>query len=401
MTPLATRTGSASLASLVVGGGAFLVPLLLIYAPLGLAGLMPAILVLTVVARLIRRETVFRLDWILITIILAIATLILLSTIWSFVPDTTFSKAPRTAAALISGGLLIGVVSRFSKAERAVALNAAAIGIFVGLLCLAGERLMDGMFFPSVSKTFDLNRFLNLFNRALSVLAILVWPIAVHLERKKRFSGYALVGTFFALLFAFQTGAATAAVVLGATAFAICYAAPKWGSIALAGLTAGWIVLSPTIDQALPPPKQMLEELKIPRSSYHRLIIWNFASERIAERPLLGWGFNASRSVPGSTAEVDTFEPAMPLHPHNAALQWRLELGVPGALLGAALVVFAFHRIRRRSDARLETAVAAAATIASFAIAMLSFGIWQSWWVASLFLAATFCVLACGKPPDN
>ena len=39
-------------------------------------------------------------------------------------------------------------------------------------------------------------------------------------------------------------------------------------------------------------------------SAGHRLEIWHFAGQRIAERPLLGWGLDASRAIPGGNALI-------------------------------------------------------------------------------------------------
>ncbi|MFC7608386.1 hypothetical protein [Teichococcus aestuarii] len=44
----------------------------------------------------------------------------------------------------------------------------------------------------------------------------------------------------------------------------------------------------------------------IPPSAAHRVLIWEFVLERIGERPLLGWGGESSRSLPGGR---DTFTP--------------------------------------------------------------------------------------------
>ena len=93
----------------------------------------------------------------------------------------------------------------------------------------------------------------------------------------------------------------------------------------------------------------------IPPSAAHRLLIWDFVILRIAERPLLGWGMEASRSLPGHATTPPggpgPLRPGwrrdarlagrraelLPLHPHNGALQLRLELGWPGVLLAALL----------------------------------------------------------------
>ena len=71
-------------------------------------------------------------------------------------------------------------------------------------------------------------------------------------------------------------------------------------------------------------------------SAGHRLLIWSFTGDRIAERPLTGWGLDASRAIPGGRDPIRPGEAWMPLHPHNAALQLWLELGAPGGRTGAS-----------------------------------------------------------------
>lgn len=125
----------------------------------------------------------------------------------------------------------------------------------------------------------------------------------------------------------------------------------------------------------------------------HRLIIWQFAVDRYFEHPLLGWGMDASRQLPGGSASIPDVEGAefMPLHPHNGFLQIWLELGVAGALcLAAFLAGLAQHQIATlaRQPARLGLAVAT--TAAYLLQGLLSFGVWQSWWLSTALLATTF-----------
>lgn len=53
--------------------------------------------------------------------------------------------------------------------------------------------------------------------------------------------------------------------------------------------------------------------------------------------------------LPGGTTDVNTKSrtlhypnaiEAIPLYPHKATLQWQLELGIPGLVLGLAIVVW-------------------------------------------------------------
>jgi O-antigen ligase len=141
----------------------------------------------------------------------------------------------------------------------------------------------------------------------------------------------------------------------------------------------------------------------LPLSAVHRLVIWDFAAARIAEKPLAGWGMEASRALPGGRARPDAATldrlnittPAqreflalahvevMPLHPHNGALQLWLELGGIGALIGAALILLLGFAASRSAVPAVGAGMLASAAVTG----MLSFGLWQAWWVASLLLA--------------
>jgi exopolysaccharide production protein ExoQ len=121
--------------------------------------------------------------------------------------------------------------------------------------------------------------------------------------------------------------------------------------------------------------------------------IWQFTAESIAVRPVAGWGLNASRSIPGGTDEVSPGTNRLPLHPHNAILQWWLELGAVGAAIGTALIVSVVFRAGQIGGVAGPDAAgpaALAATASALTVALVSYGIWQSWWIATLWLATTF-----------
>ncbi|WP_207537107.1 O-antigen ligase family protein [Sabulicella rubraurantiaca] len=146
-----------------------------------------------------------------------------------------------------------------------------------------------------------------------------------------------------------------------------------------------------------------IEVGELPFSAAHRLLIWDFVASRITDSPLIGWGMEASRTIPGGTGAPDAAVLArfgvsgpywataqlLPLHPHNAALQIWLELGAVGAVLAAWLLV------ELGRAARSPAAVGCFA--AGLVVAMLSYGVWQYWWVAGLLLAAA----ACAAVPDR
>ena len=83
----------------------------------------------------------------------------------------------------------------------------------------------------------------------------------------------------------------------------------------------------------------------------------------------------------------------MPLHPHNAALHWWLELGLPGALAGAAAVAL-FARAAVRLPTRATRAAGLALVGSALVVSMLSYGAWQNWWLAAMGLAAAAMAVA-------
>ncbi|MDP8917123.1 MAG: O-antigen ligase family protein [Pseudomonadota bacterium] len=176
---------------------------------------------------------------------------------------------------------------------------------------------------------------------------------------------------------------APAAVLAGGAALFLARRFGPWGVRAVAALLiavtlgAPWLVLALEGAGAV----DALREVA-PASSAARLDYWTFAAERIAERPLQGWGLDASRAFPNGFA----------LHPHNASLQLWLELGLHGAILAALIWWWLFELVVRvaRTD-RLAAGAAAGAATAWFVIANLSFGLWQEWWLGLGALTAAVC----------
>jgi exopolysaccharide production protein ExoQ len=145
-------------------------------------------------------------------------------------------------------------------------------------------------------------------------------------------------------------------------------------------------------------------------SAAHRLEIWSFVAEHIRQRPVAGWGLDAARRLPGGTTPViihhcdEADRPngialsnqTLPLHPHNAVLQVWLELGGVGVALGFGPLIFAiWHAFRSPAwRTRPVQAMIAATAAAAVSISLISFGIWQEWFLSGLFIAAAFVVLS-------
>jgi O-antigen ligase len=127
----------------------------------------------------------------------------------------------------------------------------------------------------------------------------------------------------------------------------------------------------------------------LPDSSQARIDIWNFVTARITEKPVLGWGIETARSMPGGTDEYMPGRTHLPLHPHNSVLNVLLEEGLVGFLLSLGGLFVVFHTWRRTGrDDPARLASAGAAIVAYLAVGFTAFGVWQTWWIACAWIAA-------------
>jgi O-antigen ligase len=157
----------------------------------------------------------------------------------------------------------------------------------------------------------------------------------------------------------------------------------RWPVVApriLAGLVAAYFLAAPlALVLAKTSGLYARIEALAPLSWSQRMGYWSHAVRWTREHPLRGWGLDASRS----------FAPGIKLHPHDAALQVWLELGLVGAVCMAVFWAVTLLRLSRRTpDAAMAAGVAAAVSYLTFAA--VSFGVWQEWWLATGVVAAAF-----------
>ena len=231
-------------------------------------------------------------------------------------------------------------------------------------------------------------------------VAVLFWPVAVWLKRQ----GWVVVaialgaGLIVASI-GLHVDSPVVALVVGGLVLVLVQWLGRPAIWALLAATVLYFALTPTFFAVAGPRlPHFHSDQGVAKASWGvRLDIWRFAATKIMQRPWQGWGIDASRVWP----EVE-------LHPHNAALQLWIELGVVGAALGALFWVHVWARIAAAARAsRADAGVFAAVAVAYLSIGSLSFGVWQEWWLALGVLAVVACgVLAkvavkpSGRPPE-
>jgi O-antigen ligase len=392
----------------VLGAAAALAPVIGTLEPLGLAPLLVAAAVAALVSRLIHDRDRPWQPVPVIALFAAFAALGLASAIWAYDPGAALHKIPLLAGALACALVLLDSISGCDAAERTRVGRRLLAGVIVALGVLLVERVAGFPVRHLEHATWpDLHSLLITYNRGATVLAILLWPAAMVLWRQRRLYAVLLVAAALAILALYTSGASHAAIVIGAIVFGLALVRPRAiSALLMAGMIA-YIVGSPLIHDRvidadnfdLKIVNNNLNSSIVPRSGFHRLLIWRFTSQKIAERPVLGWGLESSRYIPGGKSLLDPSEQALPLHPHNGVLQIWLELGLPGVALLTALVGWMLLRVRNAPWPAADKAASLALIAAAFVIINLSYGIWQGWWMAALFFAATYGVGALPPAP--
>jgi O-antigen ligase len=384
---------------LIVTGLALLLPPLVVLAPLGMA---PLLVIAAVAVVAVAAATVVQ----ALPRFAAIAVLLAAlgcwgaaSALWSIIPGHSLFEGIRFLGESACGVCLLAATTRIAPATRTRLARALAGGIAVALALLMIERFADApimhWWHGTTPEQFES---LGHYDRGVTVLVLLMAPVAV--GAATAWLRVALIAAIVAAAALMLSATALMAALVALVVYAIARIAPRFTAGAM---MAGIVVIGVAIPLATPSYDSVLtlhaEAPWIKYSGIHRLLIWRFAADHVAERPLLGWGMDSSRAMPGGKTNFNDILPtlhypsraeALPLHPHDAALQWQLELGIPGLVLGLAIVVFVLYRIGWRDVLPAhERAVALALGSGAIIVALLSFGIWQAWWQSTLWLVAS------------
>jgi exopolysaccharide production protein ExoQ len=391
------ETAAASLVSAnIIALAAAVAPPLAVFAPLGEAGLLALAAVLLVLRDPRGSLAACRTHAVPLALLLALALWGAASALWSIVPDHSLFEALRFLGISAAGAVVLGEAATLAPGGRARVEAAVLAGAALAFVLLQLE-LWDGQAIGRWLHDIPEGRFfLYAYDRGVVMLVLIAWPVMTLAHRRFGLWGPGAVAILVLLtLLAFYSQAAVLAMVIGIAASIFAWRMPRFvAAMMIVGAIASAFVL-PSVLPDGPTIARWQAAVPMRKSGSHRLAIWHFVASRMSERPVLGWGMDASRAIPGGEALVQDVMPALqlgpaaqilPLHPHNAALQWRLELGVPGTVIALAFLALALSRAA--GTARRVSALGFAG--AGLTIALLSYGAWQAWWLSSLWLGASF-----------
>ena len=357
---------------------------------------------------------IWRLD-VLRVLVIALALLGLLgmaSALWSTIPLHSLLEGLRFLVICAAGLALLATALALDPAERQRVARWFFCGFIIGLAVLTAAAVLSAVWSPSPAEGGVARwlRHFTVFDRGATTLALALWPaLLVMACSGKRWAIAALILVTLAIVLALKSRTAMLCLMIALALWPLAYGFPRACGVLIAGGLVGLVAVFPAVPLTMDTVVRIHQAVpRLDNSAIHRFAIWHFAIDRIAERPLLGWGLDAARALPGGSDLVD--DPRlpeitraggqwMPLHPHDAALQWRLELGLPGAALATIALVWVSWRASSPAAGPPATRAAALSLIAAaLVVAMLSYGFWQAWWQSSLWLIATFVIAVAARP---
>ncbi|MGO4524279.1 O-antigen ligase family protein [Microvirga sp. 2MCAF35] len=314
----------------------------------------------------------------------------LISLAWAIRPDLgLFSWGEAVLPAVSSAVLIVGWRAAPPPRWMAGAL-AATMLITAGLITV--ELLLD----------FPLRRLLShridgfIYNRPVVTLLLLLAPVLVLVGfRRNRMFCLPLLFLVVATILLSDSEAAKLGLLTATGTFALSYAPFIWVRRLLTIALLGLIWMQPFFGSVMRSvPDTVIEATKAGHSR-ERIALWQAFSDVTHHYPVFGTGFGSSPQM-GShpvAANIDrAYRQMLRIgHPHNAFLQVWVELGAVGALLLSALILWILSCLSRASaDIRR---VGLMTLMMASAIALVSHGAWQGWWIAAVALAAALLTL--------
>ncbi|MGB0631411.1 MAG: O-antigen ligase family protein [Alphaproteobacteria bacterium] len=342
-----------------------------------------------------------------------------LSAIWSITPGQSLERAVKFGLLLLLLGALMHVVSRWTDADRRYLVDMGLKAWWISLVVMLPILIFEAEVRSTVASMFSSKEMQHMVmarkpisNNAVIILVVTAFPLLGHAISggwAKRYVFLSLAGLFVAV---YLSGSTSALLGLSAGLAVWCLYA-RFDRVMAKALTIALPLAMLSMPVLIYPmannPEPIARNIpNFPNSFIHRLLIWDFTLERISERPLLGWGLDTSRAIPGGTelrpihfvvpwSDTPLMHPDqnLPLHPHNAVLQIWLELG----LLGVIVAMIAVWNLLRTQLVSRTGGPMAGFIVCAMAIYCVAFGLMQSWWLALLFL--TWAAVKAGQPSEN
>ena len=350
-------------------------------------------------------------SWKRLTALLFFSNLLAITALWGFDPLFIIERAAIFFGVGFAAILLYASTQDIPEAIKRRIFWCYIIGLTVGIGLLVIESLSGYEFYkflhPRRAETLPF--FEHVYNRSGLTLSLMIWPAVIGLYRITQRRWLISILPIIALvvcLFTTMSQSAQVALICGFIVYIITLILPHlMRRIVFIGLALG-LLFSPWIVRGLDIAVDHFtngQEFELAGYPQHRTEIWTFTADRIMEKPVFGWGLEAGRFMP-SFGQTSAFRPhdsaIIPLHPHNSALQIWLEFGLIGVLLCCLFGLPWLSRKVAKSPVMDHAALLGLLTTGVMA-SLFSYGIWQTWIVATIMILPTILKFSRVTPSPN
>lgn len=323
------------------------------------------------------------------------------SLMWTPEPAAAADSLLRLAMLTLAGLLFLSSVIVIPGSRRRRIRRCVALAPVLTVFFLAIEYTTGGALAALFKEPIDDYRIYAL--RGTAVLAILTIPAAALLLRQgKPWLSGGLIAVAAVAVSLMPMAASAVALAAGLFVAVIVWFAGKRAATAVMATICLLCFAAPWVFTSLVPPERFGRNIvAVPPSWQHRLGIWEFVGARTLHRPVLGHGYDSARVIGEESGTVTVVTPTgsserkrLPLHPHNVALQVWLELGAVGVALFAAVLLAAAALVARTEGSRMFHPAVFGVAISALVVMALSYGAWQNWWHAAMWIAAAACAMS-------
>lgn len=275
------------------------------------------------------------------------------------------------------------------KIEKAV-----FYGIATAIALFFVEYFSQGLLFRGFRSMFQSDSphiyQLNSLDRGCALLSVSSWILISNLlNNRKHIQALLFYGLVFLILYLSDSLASLIGFTLAGSLILFGkFISTKFFRLATVLVLIGSILFPITVHKI--DPYKISDEYSniLPDSAKHRLFIWNFVAHKVELNPFKGAGFAASKQIEVADSEMIDYRnyhwSPLPLHPHSNVLQVLFETGLIGLLLFLSIVLKNLKKVEALVKLNIDFGGAAyACFINYYVIGMISFSVWQTWWVAT------------------
>ncbi len=346
------------------------------------------------------------LSWKTLWLVLIIFGLSALSLSWALHFDVSLKQVSKLAILLPPQVLLLSLVCSLNKEQLEPYIRFFPYGVAFSALFLCFEVMSGGVVFNLVRGE-PLDHFVGSFefNRAAVVLSLYSFSALAILkaQHKHPLSFLIIILPLLSALIVTDSQSAQLSFVVG---MVFLFLFPYHSRIAWVGLAFVILALMLTAPFFVPYIYQNyaadIQQIPGFAQAYvgHRLEIWDYVSRYALQKPLHGFGIEMTRATTNFDSGRIFEDDNSSLHPHNFAIQIWVEFGLIGILIAMGLMYQLFSSLQKNFTLAQQRIILPS-IMGAMAPAAAAFGLWQGWWMATLFHLAAMCLIACKFTDDG